>query len=152
GGRNDYRCQLPIQLGVALHPAEETRDVDLIGKQAAATLLPVGQSEWESDPRLGEVETEEGITIEAFGEACGLHVPLFFDLDTSHRDAPRTWRHLTVAEKLEYLPRDKAVAFRVQVGKRNWIFYRSLTVKANRTFLGVNLISETLIARLSCEG
>ncbi|MEX2358642.1 MAG: hypothetical protein WEE51_09935, partial [Pirellulaceae bacterium] len=152
GGRIEYRCQLPIQQGVAIHPTEETRDVHLLGKQAAATLLPVALSEWRSDPRLGKVETDQGVTIEAVGEGYGLHVPLFFDLDASHRDAPRTWRHLTVAEKLEYLPRDKAVAYRVQVGKRQWIFYRSLTAKANRTFLGVNLISETLIARLSSEG
>jgi hypothetical protein len=152
GGRIEYRCQLPVQSSLAVQPADETRDVELVGKHAATTLLPVALSEWKSDPRLGKVDTDDGVAIQAVGEGSGLHVPLFFDLDPNRRDTPRTWRHLTVAEKLEYLPRDKAVAYRVQVGKRHWIFYRSLTSKANRTFLCVNLISESLIARLSCEG
>ena len=45
-----------------------------------------------------------------------------------------------------------AVGYRVAVAKRQWLIYRSLAAKANRTLLGHNLSSELLVARFAPDG
>jgi hypothetical protein len=63
-----------------------------------------------------------------------------------------TWRKLTVAESLETQPDDVAVGYRVQIGKEQWLIYRSLVEPANRTLLGHNLSTEALVARFDRTG
>ena len=65
---------------------------------------------------------------------------------------PVTWRQLTIAEKLQRVAPDQAVGFRVQKGKKQWLIYRSLTERANRTLLGQNLCSDSLIASFRRDG
>lgn len=81
-----------------------------------------------------------------------LFTPLWFDLDPRRAGRPLTWRRLTVAESREAQPADAAVGFRVAVGKRQWLVYRSLAAAANRTVLGHNLSTETLVARFHKDG
>ena len=65
---------------------------------------------------------------------------------------PRTWRRLTVAESLEVVQQDVAVAFRVRVGSDQWVIYRSLGERGNRTFFGENLLDEFFIGTLNRKG
>ncbi len=47
----------------------------------------------------------------------------------------------------------RAVGYRAQCGRDQWLIYRSLAPKANRTLLGQNTSSEFLVARfLAPEG
>ena len=78
--------------------------------------------------------------------------PLFIDLDRSRFRRRMTWRQLTVAESLAPVPRDVAVGFRIAIGDRQWIIYRSLAASGNRTLLGHNLATESLIARFGEDG
>ena len=48
--------------------------------------------------------------------------------------------------------RDMAVGYRVQVGKRNWLIYRSLFNRMSRTLLGHHLFHEFLAARFTSRG
>ena len=81
-----------------------------------------------------------------------LYAPLFVDLDPARKRKALTWRRLTVAENLRIVPADMAVAYRVQIGKQQWVFYRSFTTEGNRTFLGLNFTSEFLAARFDASG
>jgi hypothetical protein len=45
-----------------------------------------------------------------------------------------------------------AVGYRVQVGGQQWLFYRSLGPRGNRTLLGHNLVTEFLAARFNRDG
>jgi hypothetical protein len=63
-----------------------------------------------------------------------------------------TWRQLTVAEWLTALPPEVAVGFRVAIGAEQWIIYRSLAPQSNRTLLGHNLATESLVARFGKDG
>ncbi len=92
--------------------------------------------------------------LELRQEAQGtcLFAPLFVDLVPRRFAQPFTWRQLTVAENLTVQPCDVAVGYRVLVGKRQWLIYRALARKANRTLLGHNLSSEMLVARFGRKG
>jgi hypothetical protein len=63
-----------------------------------------------------------------------------------------TWRRLTVAESLNVVPADMAVGYRIQVGKSQWLIYRSLSPSRNRTVLGQNFSSEFVVARFLPTG
>ena len=77
--------------------------------------------------------------------------PLLLDLSGKRLAKECTWRQLTVAEHLEIQPPEVATGYRAQAGKHQWVFYRSLAPRANRTLLGQNTSSETLIGRFISE-
>ena len=59
---------------------------------------------------------------------------------------------MTVAENREIVARDQATGFRVQVGRDQWLVYRSFQQPSNRTLLGHNLVSELLVGRFTKKG
>ncbi len=169
-----YRGRLPLADGVLLEPAaEEARDeVDaamsaMIGaatssvtselvlteKKPRAMALPLALSEWRADTRRGCLSAVEG-TLELRQTARGrcLYAPLWLDLKPKRFGKPRTWRQLTVAEQLVEQPRDVAVGYRVQFGSRQWLVYRALTARGNRTLLGQNLSTEFFVGRFQRNG
>jgi hypothetical protein len=76
-----------------------------------------------------------------------MYCPIVMDLDERRLAAPLTWRQLTVAEKMQTVPRDVAVAYRVQAGDDQWVVYKSIGPRANRTFLGQNHSTEFVFGR-----
>ncbi|MFN3152338.1 hypothetical protein [Bremerella sp.] len=148
-----YQSQPPIVPHAKLGTAAETNEVFIDLPGSKITLLPVGINEWQSETSLGKIGVvDEKLSLQQTGSGRGMVAPMFFDLSKKGQGKPLTWRQLTVAEKLVIQPRDRAVGYRVQTGTGHWAFYRSLTEKASRTFLGINLIAETLVARFDESG
>ena len=58
----------------------------------------------------------------------------------------------TVAESLQTVGRDIAVGYRIQIGKEQWLIYRSLCASSNRTVLGQNYSTEFVVARFRPNG
>ena len=146
-GRLEYRTTLPLVEGCRFEPAEEHRDGFLVGKKRRALVLPLALPEWRSDRRIGELTTTEtGLQLSQTAEAARTYAPLFFDLHPRRLTKPSTWRQLTVADQREIVPRDVAAGYRVQVADEQWLFYRSLAERGNRTLLGHNLNGEFLAA------
>ena len=81
-----------------------------------------------------------------------LYAPLFIDLKSKRSHKDRTWRRLTVAEGLEIQAVDMAAGYRVQIGSRQWLFYRSLGPKGNRTLLGQNYACDFYAGRITRDG
>lgn len=153
-GRLEYRGRLPLRPEISWEAADETREGFLVGhNKRRALVLPLALPEWRVDRRVGELErTERGLELCQSSEGCSLYAPLFFDLDPRRIRRPLTWRQLTVAESLEIQPDDVAVGYRVMVGKAQWLIYRSLARRANRTLLGHNLSTEALVGRFTRTG
>ncbi len=81
-----------------------------------------------------------------------LYAPLFVDLDPANSVKPRTWRKLTVAETLEIVDDDVARAYRVRVGRQQWVLYKSFQNIASRTFLGQNYKCDLVLGRFEKDG
>ncbi|MCA9151127.1 MAG: hypothetical protein KDA92_17570 [Planctomycetales bacterium] len=148
-GKIEYELELPLSTQVQCVEEAETTEIQLLSPRPQGWAMPVALSEWKTDRRAGQFTGRE-LRQEANGSA--LYCPIFFDLDPERRRKQRTWRQLTVAEELNLMPADVAVAYRVQVGDEQWIFYRSLGETGNRTFIGQNLISEFYAARFNTDG
>lgn len=152
-GQLEYQGRLPLAGGVSLEMAKDTREGYLEGKRRAASVLPLALPEWRVDPRVGTLEAAGGaIELSQSSEGRALFAPLFVDLRSRRMGRPLTWRQLTVAESLQIQPPDVAVGYRAQIGKQQWLVYRSLAAKGNRTLLGHNLSTDLLIARFRRDG
>jgi hypothetical protein len=149
----NYRGALPLCGGIAFRGAAASREGFLVGRKRRALVLPLALPEWRGDVRVGELaQTGAGLELFQGAEGCRLLAPLFIDLDRRRMTRRLTWRQLTVAASLAVQPHDVAVGYRVAIGKRQWLIYRSLARKASRTLLGHNLVSELLVARFDRSG
>ena len=146
-----YRMPLPMADGVALEGQGETSEAILIGEKRLGTVIPASLSEWCSANSTDRLRGEPA-RLEISRRASALYAPLFIDLDSSRPSKALTWRTLTVAESLHRCSADVAVAYRIQIGKKQWVIYRSLAKTGNRTFLGVNTVSEFIVARFNPNG
>jgi hypothetical protein len=150
----DYSLSLGLGRGLSLRRAEETNEGWLVAKKPQATVLPLAMGEWQSDPRGGRLSLAEGQLhlTQTAPRPQGLFAPLFFDLNRSRQGLPLSWRQLTVAENRVNQPADLAVGYRVQIGRQNWLIYRSLTGGANRTLLGHHLLTQFMIGQFTSAG
>ena len=151
--RMDYRLQFDFADEISVLPETETTEVYLQKTKIHSLVLPLGLPEWKSvktDDRLTGGNDYLELNRTAF--AKNLYAALFFDLNPNRSKKPRTWRSLTVAERLEIVPPDAAVAYRVQIGKQQWVIYRSLADTGNRSFLGQNHSCEFFVGRFARDG
>ena len=148
------QSSLPLSDGIDFLPTDETREGRLIGGKKQPLVVPLALPEWKTDSRQGHLsQTALGLTLSQTGQGGALYAPVLFDLGGRRSVARRcTWRQLTVAENRTILPPYVAVGYRVQLNRRQWMLYRSLTSQANRTVLGQNLVSEFLFAEFLPNG
>lgn len=148
-----YSATWPLDSGTVANPRKRTREVTLTAGKPRAEVLPLALSEWRRDSRLGELHAHQDcLQLEQSTTGAGLYAPLLIDMDPRRRGRPTTWRQLTVAEDRKILTSDVAVGYRVQVGKKQWLIYRSIGERGNRTVLGENTISEFMMCRFDAGG
>jgi hypothetical protein len=152
-GPIDYLGSLPLAPGAALKEARQTREARLRRGRGEALVLPLGLGEWRADGEAGELAANDG-KIQLRQQAPGgrLWAALWLDLDRRRTQRPFTWRRLTVAEDRRAVPNHVAVGYRVQAGAAQWLLYRSLGKKGNRTLLAHNLSTEMLVGRFTKAG
>jgi hypothetical protein len=152
-GRLEYRGGLPLGENTHFQPAEETREGLLMGDKPAALVLPLALPEWRVSRGSGSLTAGAGrLELCQAAEGKSMFAPLFFDLAPRRMTRRLTWRQLTIAESLQIQPPEVAAGYRVVVGKDQWLIYRSLGERANRTLLGHNLSTEMLIGRFDRHG
>lgn len=152
-GALEYHGSIPLAPGVGLRRAGQTRESLLSIGRARALVMPLALGEWRADGGPGDL-APSGRAIHLRQQACGRRMlaPLWVDFDRQRIARPRTWRRLTVAEDRKAVPDELAVGYRVQAGSAQWLVYRSLGKKGNRTLLGHNLSTEMLVARFTKAG
>jgi hypothetical protein len=152
-GKLEYRGLLPLAEGMEFQADRQHTEGALFGNKKLATVLSPALSEWKSANSRGHLRLQDS-KLELSQTIVGrnLFAPLFIDLKNRRFEKPVTWRQLTVGESLTIQPPDSAVGYRVMIGKEQWLIYRSLSTKANRTLLGHNLSSEFLLARFLKDG
>lgn len=152
-GAIEYRSSLPCLPNVSFQPALDNREMKLRGSEQEMLALPLALAEWRVTDGPGEL-TVKGAQLELSIATTGqaLCAPLFLDLKQRDADVPYTWRPLTVAEERRILTADDAAGYRVQVGERTFVFYRSLATRGTRTVFGAHLASEFLASRLTRAG
>ncbi|MFT7634256.1 MAG: hypothetical protein ACI87E_005315, partial [Mariniblastus sp.] len=151
--RIDYRSSWPLADKVEGMHESETRELYLTSKKIHSLVLPLALPEWKTGRSDDSLKfDDQAMTLVQSTDGLGLYAPLFFDLNPKRSKKKRTWRQLTVGERLEIVHRDEACAFRVQLDKFQWIFYRAISSVGNRTFIGENVSSEFAFSRFESDG
>jgi hypothetical protein len=153
-GAIEYCGRLPLAANVRCETAVETREAFLAaGGRRRAAILPLALPEWRSNPRGGTLSASaDSVELQQHRRGTNLYCPLFLDLSPRRFARQLTWRQLTVAEQLAIQSADTAVGYRAQSGREQWLFYRSLAARGNRSLLAQNLASEFLAARFKADG
>lgn len=146
-----YQHTLPLVDGMVVEQSDENTEAMILGEKKLGHILPLALSEWKSAPSNDRFRVEP-LRLEMSARASAIYCPLFISLNPMHRNKSLTWRQLTVAEEMLIVSPEVAVAYRIQIGKAQWVIYRSLSTPGNRTFLGQNLISDFFVARFHQNG
>lgn len=149
----ECRVQLPCGEGVGFVGAAESHEGWLRRSQDVGLVLPLWLPEWRAEAADGALTAEQDRLV-ATRRRTGSHLylPLVLVGDSRQLRLPYTWRRLTVAESLQIVSTEQAVGMRMQLGKKQWLFYRSLTRPANRSVLGQNVADDFLAAELQPDG
>lgn len=152
-GSIDYRCNWPLAPGVSGMKESETREVYLTTGKIQSLVLPLALPEWKAARFEGQLDfDQQNLTLQQRTSGRTLYAPLVFDLNPSRSKRPRTWRSLTVAERLKIVPTEVAAAYRIQLDTQQWVLYRSLVENGNRTFMGENFAGEFFLGSFDAKG
>jgi hypothetical protein len=151
-GLIDYCGVLPLAAGVCFQTSVDTTEGRLIARQPRVQVLPLALPEWSAERRWGTLQsTDRGLELRQSGPGPCLFSPLLLDLKSKRFNHPLTWRQLTVADQRRIVSPGEAVGYRVQLGSRQWLLYRSLLNQRTRSVLGQNVNQEFLLARFDAE-
>ncbi|MFO1062300.1 MAG: hypothetical protein U0892_00315 [Pirellulales bacterium] len=143
------QSSIPFGPKVTADAAAATREAWLITPQSQrCLLLPLALPEWRKKLGQGKMLLDDGkLTMRAATEEGRLYSPLLISLKHAHAAKPLTWRQLSVAEDLKIVPSSVAAAYRVQIGREQWLIYRTLAEAVRRTALGMHTINDFVACR-----
>lgn len=153
--RLDYATSLDLPPAVTFALQTETREGHLqVGRKPLGLVLPLALPEWRKQPTTGELTGSGGQLLHRVQtRGRNLFAPLWIDLNPSRfKGAECTWRQLTIGESLQVQPREVAVGYRVQSRHSQWLLYRSLAWRGNRTVLGKNYATDLACCRFQPNG
>lgn len=143
-GNWTMNSQIPLDARLQASKVDKHHECQLVGEKVDAFALPLYMPEWRAALASGSFATTEG-GLQVSNSCSGvrrIYSPVLISLCNRHSKSPYTWRHLTVAEDLKIVGRDQAVAYRVQIGDEQFVFYRNLATVRRRSFLGVHALCE----------
>ena len=155
-----YRSEFYVSPKLRAKISDEATELEFrpVGRTVAPAfrVLPLALPEWQTAKQTGLVggtltSTKGTLVLRQESSGQSLFAPLFFDLDADRLGKRYTWRQLSIGENLQRVRDDQAVGYRIQLDQKQFLLYRSLTPKANRTVLGHNLIDDFCFARFSPE-
>lgn len=152
-GKWALESSVPLAAGVRAEAAAATRESWLITPQGERCLvLPLALPEWRRQLGSGKLLLEnDALTLSATTDAARLYAPVLLSVKTGHAAKPLTWRQLTVAENLDIVPPSVAAAYRVQIGRDQWLIYRTLAEATRRTALGMHTVYDFFAGRFDGE-
>ena len=147
-----HRIDFPLGDGMTVDSEQDSWELTLKDPQTRARVLPLGLPEWRAGCRHGSLQVKRrSLSIEQTGHTR-LFIPLFIDLSPKRASRKLTWRRLSIGENRRNLSPDVAVGYRVQIGREQWLIYRSLDRPTPRTVLGQNLLCEFHVSRFLPSG
>ena len=141
---------------IEVRSSAKTHEAELLNSVKAGErcglLLPLALPEWRRQPSSGKLRGESGkLVLHQEVNGTRLYCPLVLSTRKIAKQPAFTWRHLTVAQDLEIQPSQIAQAFRVQIGKEQMVFYRSLAKTVRRSTMGLHLNSEFYAGRFDSD-
>jgi len=143
-GQWTISSELPVSPGIQWQSTAKNTEGFLVGTGVQCPAIPLFLPEWRAQAHTGSLQ-HHGDRLVVSNSTCGMasvYSPVVIGLANRLASHPFTWRQLTVGENLGIVPRDQAAAYRLQFGKKQFLFFRNLSAACKRTVLGVHLMSD----------
>ena len=153
-GNWSLTSHLPLAADAVFEANKKTTEGVIVTNSGARCLtLPLYLPEWRRQFAEGALSvTGEDLVVQ---HSCTgkqrLYAPVLISLCNRHAKKPFTWRRLTVGEDLRIVGCDEAVAYRVQSGTDQLVFYRTLAPPTRRTALGMHTLSDFYAGRFCAD-
>jgi hypothetical protein len=147
-----YRSRVAPANGLVGAASAATRECRLRGP-GTARLYPLALECDRSANSSGTLSIDGAVELTQQQPGKALYAPLMIDWSRRRRGARAWWRRLTVSEQGVSIPPDVAAGYRLQVGREQWLAYRSLQSTGEaRAVLGHHSFYETVIGRFLPNG
>lgn len=145
--------RIPLAANVQYEPSSKSTEGFIVSPNGTRCLaLPLHLPEWRRQLAGPGMETgSDLLTVNHQHTGQRLYSATLFSLTHLPAKQPYTWRQLTVGDDLQIVSREEAVAFRVQIGRQQWLIYRSLTAPKRRTALGMHTLAEFYAGRFDSD-
>ena len=143
--------QLPLWMGVLGTTVPLTREVQLTAGDVPIRCFPVAVPDRHVFSTPAKFGSDLSMTTTVRG--TGWYNPVMLDWSSDRRKAAAEWRSLTVAEDRSAVKPGIASGYRLKVGDRQWLMYRSLLRSEEaRSVLGHQTRYETVIGSVEPNG
>jgi hypothetical protein len=151
----EYRSRLPLwtsSRAVRYAPTRECRILAEGGPTVRVFPLALPRDPVSNSPGTltavgGHLELRQTTT------EGGLFAPLILDWHPERRRSSAEWRALTITEDRQVISFDQAAAYRLRLGKSQFLLYRSLMRSPiARAVIGFNTRYETVLGRFTPTG
>jgi hypothetical protein len=117
-------------------------------------IFPIGLPQDRFAPQSGLVHADStGLRVEYAGTFQELVCPIVLEAAPGRRRKPSDWRGLTIAEDGQIVSSSAARAYRLRIGREQWLYYHQLSPgHIPRSVLGHHTPHETVFARVTSEG
>jgi hypothetical protein len=151
--RLEYRWGLPASTLEAVEAPTGTRSMVLSNGTAVFRALPVSLSADVREPSSGSVRLHQGrLDYQMMQPGGALVTALVVTGDHPPADERRPWRRLTVTSDQKVMTPAEASAFRLMLGDRQIVLYRSLVGTRRCSFLGHQTFYETYVGEIDASG
>ncbi|GEM_PF-2660395 len=148
----EHSVSLPLAGGVRWEGNGEPAEGFLVSGRRLARVAALSVPEWCPRGFSGPFAAEPGwLRHDCQSRSPRWQLSFVFDLSPRRWRFPCVCRRLTVTEQKVVQPPEAAVAYRWQIGRAQWVYYRSLAKPAGRAFFGQHLRSETFLGRVDYD-
>ena len=153
GSRVKYTSRLPLVAGVHCTSDNNSREYHLQSADRNIRAFPLALPQDSLYSVDGGLKAESGyLELSQVGQS-GLYAPLVLNWHPDQSKARAFWRSLTVTQNRKILTPAESAAFRLQLGKQQWLIYRRIReFQQLQTVLGLHTGNETVIADVGGRG
>jgi hypothetical protein len=150
----DYRARFSPAPKVRCRSDRLTRECRLTAETSVARLFPLSLPQERVKSASGAlIARGRDVELTQSGAGNALFVPLFIGWDPKLSRAAADWSRLTVGEVRSALPASAAAGFRLRLGRKQWVVYRSLAASGHaRSILGYHTHHETVVGEFTADG
>ncbi|MCA9190650.1 MAG: hypothetical protein KDB03_02770 [Planctomycetales bacterium] len=148
------RSEIPLAPRANFLSVEKMTEAKIqLSAKSSCLALPLFMPEWIRQGATGTFGAEDNCLVmtNSCSSANRLYMPTLISLHSKHSRQPYTWRKLTVGEDLRIVRADEAAAYRMQIGKDQWVIYRTLAPATRRTAIGMHTLCDFYAGRFDSD-
>lgn len=148
----EITSRIPLSSGTEHRILPRTRELILESDDVYVRMFPVALDHDRVQKATGTLEVCDAQLQWSQQGAGAIFSPVMIDWSKDRRDREAVWNRLTITDDRRVVSSAEAAAYRLRVGKSQWVIYRNHhTDGRHRAILGCHTTNETIIGRFNAK-